>query len=116
VSRLVEETKKIVIGNPNAAEHRERTGMIGPVVSAGQYKKVTGLIEQGVKAGAKLLAGGRRPAGAQFAKGYYIQPTILDLASTDVRHGVRYSASHFLARLTRCLRCLRVSATEPALA
>ena len=61
---------KIQSGNP-AEEGRH----MGPLVSEMQFNKVQGLIEEGVKEGAKLIAGGPgRPEG--FKKGYFVKPTI----------------------------------------
>ena len=48
---------------------------IGPLVSEVQYNKVQGLIDIGIKEGARLIAGGLgRPEG--FNKGYFVRPTI----------------------------------------
>jgi len=48
---------------------------IGPLSSAAQFKKVQGLIEQGIAEGAKVVAGGPgRPEG--LSKGFYARPTV----------------------------------------
>ena len=48
---------------------------IGPVVSKVQYDKIQNLIHEGIKEGAKLVAGGPdRPA--HLNKGYFVKPTI----------------------------------------
>lgn len=49
---------------------------VGPLVSRTQYDKVMRLLESGKKDG-RLLVGGGRPVGAEFAKGYYIEPTVI---------------------------------------
>ena len=68
----------VVVGDPTA----EGTTM-GPVVSEVQFNKIQGLIEKGVKEGAKLVCGGPgRPKGLD--KGYYIQPTVFSEASNDM--------------------------------
>jgi aldehyde dehydrogenase (NAD+) len=46
----------------------------GPQISALQRERVLGYIEKGVAEGARLVAGGGRPA--QFDKGYYVEPTL----------------------------------------
>ena len=51
---------------------------LGPLVSDVQRRRVEGYIQKGVEEGARLVAGGKRPAG--FAHGHYIEPTIF----TDV--------------------------------
>ena len=48
---------------------------IGPVVSKVQYDKIQNLIHEGIKEGAKLVAGGPdRPANLN--KGYFVKPTV----------------------------------------
>ena len=48
---------------------------IGPLVSQAQFDKVQGLIETGIKEGARLVAGGPgRPEG--FNRGYFVRPTV----------------------------------------
>lgn len=58
---------------------------MGPLVSAAHREKVESYIEIGKKEGAKLVCGGRRPAGADFAKGFFLEPTIFD----DVKPSMR---------------------------
>ncbi len=49
---------------------------IGPVVSAAQWHKIQGLIQQGVDEGATVVAGGTgKPSGLEV--GYYVKPTVL---------------------------------------
>ncbi len=48
---------------------------IGPVVNKAQWEKIQGLIETGIKEGARLVAGGLgRPEGLN--KGYFVRPTV----------------------------------------
>jgi len=68
--RLVEETRKITIGNG-----LEDGILLGPLVSKRQYEQVLGAIEAAKAAGATVTCGGRRPDG--FGKGYYLEPTVL---------------------------------------
>ncbi len=51
---------------------------MGPLVSAEHLKKVEAYIKSGIAEGAKLLCGGKRPSGADFAKGHFCEPTIFD--------------------------------------
>jgi len=54
---------------------------IGPLASKAQFDKVQRLINEGMKEGAKLVAGGPgRPDG--FTKGYFVKPTVF----ADVRN------------------------------
>ncbi|MBY6002577.1 aldehyde dehydrogenase family protein [Salipiger bermudensis] len=72
--RVVEEAaavaQSVKVGAPS-----EEGKHIGPVVNATQYEKIQGLIETGIKEGARLVAGGPgRPEG--FNKGFYVRPTV----------------------------------------
>ncbi|WP_287027953.1 aldehyde dehydrogenase family protein [Pseudomonas sp. UBA6310] len=76
LERLVEETRKIRIGNG-----LEEGVLLGPLVSRGQYDKVLGFVAQGQASGARLLTGGRRPSG--FERGYFVEPGIFDEPDVD---------------------------------
>lgn len=69
MDRLIEETRKLKIGNG-----MEDGVLLGPLVNAAQYEKVTGAIAAGKRDGASLVYGGERPAGLD--KGYYLEPAI----------------------------------------
>ena len=56
---------------------------LGPLVSYDQYQRVTGFIESGIKEGAGLVTGGKRPD--QLKKGYFVQPTLFERVETDMR-------------------------------
>ena len=73
VTRLIEEAKKITIGDGLTAGV-----LLGPLVSKRQYDNVTAAIATAKSAGATIAYGGGRPPGLE--KGYYLQPTVL----TDV--------------------------------
>ncbi len=51
---------------------------MGPLISAAHREKVEQYIRVGVEEGAKLRCGGKRPEGAAFAKGNFLEPTIFD--------------------------------------
>jgi acyl-CoA reductase-like NAD-dependent aldehyde dehydrogenase len=68
----------VVTGDPMDA----KTTM-GPQSSEAQWRKVQGLIEQGIKEGAKVVAGGPgRPEG--LAHGFYTRPTIFSNVTNDM--------------------------------
>jgi aldehyde dehydrogenase (NAD+) len=48
--------------------------LMGPLVSARQRDRVLGYIQKGQEEGAKLVAGGGRPA--HLSKGWYVEPTL----------------------------------------
>jgi acyl-CoA reductase-like NAD-dependent aldehyde dehydrogenase len=69
---------KVVTGDPADPA----TGM-GPQSSELQWRKVQGLIEQGLREGAKLVCGGPgRPEG--LARGFYTRPTIFSNVTNDM--------------------------------
>lgn len=70
LARLVIEAKKITIGPGDAPGI-----LLGPLVNAAQYEKVTAAIARGVADGAKVATGGNRPKGLEV--GYYLEPTVL---------------------------------------
>ena len=67
---------KLTIG-PSLLE----TSKLGPLVSAAQRDRVLGFIKTGIDEGADVIAGGAEPPA--FATGYFVQPTILGIKSTD---------------------------------
>ncbi len=67
VPLVVEKTKKLRIGPPEAAE-----SAVGPVVNESAMKKIKEYIDKGAKEG-KLLAGGE----VRAKDGYFVEPTII---------------------------------------
>src|SRR5258708_16661185 len=82
---MTEKAKKIKLGPP-----LERETKMGPLVSKEQYDRVNSYLEIG-KSEAKLASGGSRPAN--FAKGYYVQPTIF----YDVDNSARIAREELFA-------------------
>ncbi|MEK1933718.1 MAG: aldehyde dehydrogenase family protein [Pararhizobium sp.] len=76
VARLCEEAAKIKIGNG-----MDEGTLLGPLVSKGQYDKITTAIERARIDGATVAFGGSRPAG--FNSGYFVEPTVLTGMSED---------------------------------
>jgi len=68
VEAMAEKAKKIKLGAP-----LDRDTKMGPLVSKEQYDRVLSYLEVGKKE-AKVASGGAK--AAEFAKGYYVQPTI----------------------------------------
>ncbi len=54
---------------------------LGPLITATQRERVTGFIQQGLKEGAELIAGG--PDKPPFDKGYFVHPTALRVKPDD---------------------------------
>jgi len=80
VKLLVSKTKKFNLGDPM----KESTDM-GPLISEKQRQRVEGYIQSGIKQGAKLVCGGKRPKGKIFEKGFFLEPTIFTNAEQDMK-------------------------------
>ncbi|TQI65342.1 aldehyde dehydrogenase (NAD+)/betaine-aldehyde dehydrogenase [Bosea sp. AK1] len=80
LEKVAERVAAIRLGDPALAE----TGM-GPVNSKVQLDKVMGFIASGKAEGARLMTGGNRPRGEQFARGFWVEPTVF----ADVVPGMR---------------------------
>jgi len=68
---MVEKTKKLKIGNG-----MEKNTILGPLTTKKRLDEIEALVETTKKEGAKILCGGKKPAG--FNKGYFYEPTIFD--------------------------------------
>jgi acyl-CoA reductase-like NAD-dependent aldehyde dehydrogenase len=80
VDRLVARASTIKLGDP----HDLDTDM-GPVVSERQHRRVREYLQVGVSEGATVALGGDVPKGEEFAKGYWIEPTIFTDVTNDMR-------------------------------
>jgi len=58
---------------------------MGPLISAAHREKVEAYIKIGKEEGARLLCGGKRPAGPALGKGYFLEPTIFDNVKPSMR-------------------------------
>lgn len=75
IEKLVEKVKKLRIGNGLTPGT-----IIGPLHSANQRDEVESQVQDAVDKGARVLIGGSRPDGAEYAKGHFYLPTLV----TDV--------------------------------
>jgi succinate-semialdehyde dehydrogenase/glutarate-semialdehyde dehydrogenase len=73
LEKFKEETLKLVIANGLEKPDAD----IGPMANAEGLQKTKLHIEDALGKGARLICGGKRPAGEQFRKGYFFEPTIL---------------------------------------
>lgn len=78
---LVARTERIRVGDPM----REDTD-IGPLALSAQLEKVESYVASGLRQGAKIGAGGKRPQSAQLADGWYFEPTVM----TDAGNGMDF--------------------------
>ena len=72
VTRLVAATRALKIGPPT-----DPATQVAPLVHADHRAAVERYIALGREEGAEVLCGGRRPPGAAFEAGTYLEPTIL---------------------------------------
>ena len=76
INLFIEKTKNLKIGNgmdPNTK--------LGPLTTKKRLNEVEELVEKTKQEGAKVLLGGKRPAG--FNKGFFYEPTIFDNVGDD---------------------------------
>ena len=76
-SRVADRARTIVIGDPMA-----ETTEIGPLATTGQRERIESAVQQSLREGATLLAGGRRPA--THAAGWFYEPTMLHCPTNDI--------------------------------
>jgi betaine-aldehyde dehydrogenase len=58
---------------------------MGPVVSESQLKRIMDYVESGMGEGARLTLGGKRLMEGEYARGFFIQPTVFEGVSRDMR-------------------------------
>ncbi len=80
VDRIIERAKKFKLGDGSDA----RTD-IGPSVDEKQFNTVLKYIDIGREDGAELLTGGRRASGDGLENGYFVEPTVFDKVTPDMR-------------------------------
>lgn len=79
VAGIAARVEQIVLGDP-----LEDDTQMGPIVTAAQLARVEGFVQRALGEGARLVAGGRRPEGEQFARGNWFLPTVFaDVAPTS---------------------------------
>lgn len=71
VKRIAEKLRVLRLGDP-----LDLISEMGPVNSARQYERMQAFIAEAAEQGARLVIGGKRPAGAMFAHGYWLEPTL----------------------------------------
>jgi aldehyde dehydrogenase (NAD+) len=80
VARLVEGMKTARLGDPRLADTD-----VGPIATEPQLQKVLDYIAVAKGEGATCVLGGRRPEGAEYARGLFVEPTIFTGVTNDMR-------------------------------
>jgi len=78
--KLIERLKRTKVG-----DGREKGVEIGPLVDEAALKGVMAHIEDAKEKGAKVLYGGERLTEGEYAKGFFLQPTVLSDVKDDMR-------------------------------
>ena len=77
--RLVEKTKMLKVGDPSKMETDQ-----GALVSKPHWEKVVACVKKAKDEGGKILCGGEVPKlAAEFEKGYYLSPTLIEGLRAD---------------------------------
>src|SRR5437870_2991972 len=95
VQRVVAKAEAIRIGDPF-----EWTTQMGAINSQAHLSKIESYVEIGNGEGARLVAGGSRPAGVGFQKGFWFQPTVF----ADVRQDMRIAREEIFGPVLSILR------------
>jgi betaine-aldehyde dehydrogenase len=80
LAKIIQRVQNISIGHPLDPQMQ-----MGCLVSEQQYNKVMGYIEAGKREGARLVHGGRKPEGAMYEQGFYVEPTVFADVTMDMR-------------------------------
>lgn len=79
VDRLAERMEQVSVGPWHQPVN------MGPLINSRQHERVLGYIETGQSGGARLVTGGGRPQGAEYDRGYFVEPTLFDQVSPEMR-------------------------------
>jgi len=80
VRKIVERAKSFKLGAGD-----DPANEIGPSVDEGQFNTVLKYIDIGREDGAEMLCGGKRATGDGLENGYFIEPTVFDRVTRDMR-------------------------------
>ena len=80
VDRIAKRAASMRIGNG-----ADPTTEMGPSVDQSQFNTVLSYVDIGREDGATLVYGGQRAQGEELNKGYFVQPTVFDRVTPDMR-------------------------------
>lgn len=80
VERIAAKVSGIKQGDP-----LDPASQMGPVNSGPHYERIMDIIDSARRQGATLIAGGSRPPGQQFERGYWIEPTVFGDVDMSMR-------------------------------
>lgn len=79
VDKLAAALQKVTIG-PGTQQV-----VMGPLINEKQHERVLGYIDVGREQGAQLITGGGVPQGGDFGNGFFVEPTLFDGVTPDMR-------------------------------
>ena len=80
VEKIIARAKSFKLGDGS-----DTNTHIGPSVDEGQFNTVLKYIDIGREDGAELLCGGKRASGDGLDNGYFVEPTVFDKVTPDMR-------------------------------
>ena len=81
---LADKVSRYEVGDGMTRAEKPKIRM-GPLHTAVQREEIEAQVKDAVGRGAKVLIGGARPEGAQYERGFFYQPTILENVPDDAR-------------------------------
>lgn len=95
LDEVAENVRSIRLGDPSLP-----TTQMGAMVSRAQLDRSERYVRLALEEGARLVCGGRRPAGEEFQKGFWFEPTVL----ADVRQDMRVAREEIFGPVLSVLR------------
>lgn len=80
IAQFISAVRDLKVGNPL----QEGTN-IGPKVNREEWEKVERYVEDARRGGAEIVVGGKRPAGSEFERGHWFEPTVIVGVQQDMR-------------------------------
>lgn len=80
VARILDIVSQMRLGDP-----LDPSSQMGPINSKLHHGRVMAMIQAGIDGGAHLALGGKRPAGARYEKGFWIEPTVFTGVTANMR-------------------------------
>lgn len=80
VTKFVEKTKKLTLGNPFAQETH-----VGAIIDENQVNVIDGYVQSAIQDGAEILAGGKKPVIEGFENGFWYEPTVIANVNHDLK-------------------------------
>jgi acyl-CoA reductase-like NAD-dependent aldehyde dehydrogenase len=80
ISRVAARAKRLKLGSGN-----DPAAQMGPLHTEKQRAEIESQLADAVSRGGKVVAGGQRPSGSEFASGWYFEPTVVVDVPDDAR-------------------------------